>query len=303
MAMTQSSKRRKKTRPSAEPKSLLKAKDHTEHATEVVEAAALELSTVNTSLEKEVKQSSQGSVIRKALDQSQEVENKVEQCADDLVSVNAALEEGIRERKGLHDELSKSNEALAVSRREARKAKSDSLHDPLTGLPNFTLFKDRLELALIQARRHNWRVAVMALDLDKFKQVNDTHGHAVGDLCLKEISDRLESVTRGDDTVCRRSGDEFQFLMIEAGEKPAVAAVAAKLAEITRGTCDLGGVQAAVTASIGIALFPDDGHSSQELLEKADSAMYACKREGSGPVFWNELGPVKPKSVEVPPSK
>jgi diguanylate cyclase (GGDEF)-like protein len=277
------------SRSAPEPTSLLKAKGHTEHASEVVEACAVELSTVNTSLKKEIEEGGATTAIRRALDQSENVEIKVEECADELVSVNAALAEGIRERRGLHHELAKTNDALAESRRQAKKARSDAMHDALTGLPNFTLFKDRLELALIQAHRHHWRAAVMFIDLDRFKEVNDTHGHDIGDLCLKEIADRLESVTRGDDTVCRRSGDEFQFLMIEAGEKPVIAAVAAKLRAIISGACDVATVPVSVTASIGLAVFPDDGRSAQELLEKADTAMYASKRQGTGPVFWSEL--------------
>ena len=283
----------KRTPSSPEPTSLLKARGHTEHAKDMVEACAVELSTVNTSLKKELEESGPAPAIEQALSQSEEVEIKVEECADELISVNAALAEGIRERRGLHDELAKTNDALTESRRQARKARSDALHDALTGLPNFTLFKDRLELALTQARRHDWRAAVMFIDLNEFKDVNDTHGHDVGDACLKEIADRLESVTRGDDTVCRRGGDEFQFLMMEAKDTAVIAAVAAKLAAVVGSPCLLGKAQGTaqvtVSASIGIAVFPEDGHSPQELLEKADAAMYESKRKASGPVFWSQI--------------
>jgi diguanylate cyclase len=247
----------------------------------MVEAAAVELSTVNSSLKKEIEESGSAPAIQQALEQSEQAETKVEEVAEELQSVNVALLEGIRERRGLHEELARTHDALLESRRQARKAKSDALHDALTGLPNFTLFKDRLEVALTHAQRHHWRVAVMFIDLDRFKEVNDTHGHHVGDACLKEVADRLESVTRGDDTVCRRGGDEFQFLMMEAGERPVIAAIGAPFA--------LGAVQVEVSASIGIAVFPDEGHSAQELIEKADAAMYAAKHQGTGPVFWNEI--------------
>ncbi len=274
---------------SPEPTSLLKARGHTQHAKDMVEACAVELSTVNTSLKKELEEGGPAPAIEQALSQSEEVEIKVEECADELISVNAALAEGIRERRGLHDELAQTNDALAASRRQARKARADALHDALTGLPNFTLFKDRLELALTQARRHDWRSAVMFIDLDKFKEVNDTYGHDVGDACLKEIAERLESVTRGDDTICRRAGDEFQFLMLEAKDDAVISAVAEKLAAIISAPCELGKVQVSVSASIGIAVFPEDGHSPQELLEKADAAMYASKRKASGPLFWRQI--------------
>lgn len=284
---------------SPEPTSLLKARGHSEHAKEVVEACAVELSTVNDSLKQELAESGPAPVIQQALEQSEEVETKVEECAEELLSVNTALVEGIHERRDLHDELARTHSALAESRRQVRKARSDALHDALTGLPNFTLFKDRLEVALTQARRHDWRLAVMFIDLDRFKEVNDTHGHHVGDACLKEIADRLELITRGDDTVCRRGGDEFQFLMQEAGEQSVIAAVADKLVASMGASCQLGAVQVAVSGSIGISVFPNDGHSAQELLEKADAAMYAAKGKGNGPVFWSQIDGGPPVSEKA----
>ncbi len=280
----------KRTPAPHEPASLLKARGLSEHAKEVVEDCVEELATVNTTLQKELNAAgAPPAIVEQALHQNAEVEAKVEECAEELESANANLVEGIQERRALHVELSKTHDALIASRRQARDAKFDALHDPLTGLPNFTLFKDRLELALAQARRHEWRLAVMFIDLDQFKNVNDVYGHHVGDACLKEVAQRLESVTRGEDTVCRRSGDEFQFLMLEAKEEPVVRAMARKLAEAVCAVCDLGEVKLSVKSSIGISVFPDDGHSAQELLEKADAAMYAAKHRRTGPMFWNEL--------------
>ena len=270
---------------------LIKARGHTNQAKGMVEAAAEELISVNAALKQEIAQSGPAPAIEQALSQSEEVEHKVEECADELVSVNAALAEGIQEREGLHAELSKTNAALSESRKQARKARSDALHDALTGLPNFNLFKDRLDQALVQARRHDWRLAVMFIDLDKFKEVNDTHGHHVGDACLKLMADRLESITRGDDTVCRRGGDEFQFLMVEAKGASVIAQLANKLAASMGEACELDKLHVSLRASVGIAVFPDDGHSAQELLEKADAAMYAAKHQGSGPIFWSTLKP------------
>lgn len=272
-----------------EPTFLLKARGHTNQAKGMVEAAAEELVSVNSALKQELALGDPAPAIQQALSQSEDVEHKVEECSDELVSVNAALVEGIREREGLHAELSKTNAALIESRKQARRARSDALHDALTGLPNFTLFKDRLDQALTQARRHDWRLAVMFIDLDKFKDVNDTHGHHIGDACLKLMADRLESITRGDDTVCRRGGDEFQFLMVEAKGEPVIAQLANKLATTMGEACELDKLRVTLTASVGIAVFPEDGHSSQELLEKADAAMYAAKHQGTGPVFWSEL--------------
>ncbi len=274
---------------SREPTSLIKARGHTNQAKDMVEACAVDLSTVNTVLKKEVDESGSSPAIKLALEKSEDAEVRIEESTDELVSVNAALAEGIEERKSLTDELAKTYAALMESRRQARKARSDALHDPLTGLPNFTLFKDRLDVALSQARRHEWRVAVMFIDLDRFKHINDTHGHDVGDACLQIIGERLETITRAEDTACRRSGDEFQFLMTEARSLPVIEALALKLARTMQTACEVRALNITIKPSIGISVYPDDGHSAQELLEKADAAMYAAKHKGEGPLFWSQL--------------
>lgn len=255
----------------------------------MVEACAVDLSTVNTVLKKEVDESGSSPAIKLALAKSEDAEIRVEESADELASVTSSLAEGIQERKSLSDELAKTYAALMESRRQARKARSDALHDPLTGLPNFTLFKDRLDVALSQARRHEWRVAVMFIDLDRFKHINDTHGHDVGDACLQIIGERLETITRAEDTACRRSGDEFQFLMTEAGSLPVIEALALKLSKSMQTRCEVRALNLTIKPSIGIAVYPDDGHSAQELLEKADAAMYAAKHKGEGPLFFSQL--------------
>ncbi|HEY3254867.1 MAG TPA: GGDEF domain-containing protein [Polyangiaceae bacterium] len=230
--------------------------------------------------------------LSRALDRSQQVQDhgvrtqrasdaielKVQKTAAELVAVNDALAFQIGERHHLEDELTASNAALLKSRAEA-------LHDAVTGLPNLTLFNDRLRTALIQAKRHAWRLAVMFIDLDGFKAVNDTHGHAAGDNVLQCIAKRIESNVRGSDTVSRRSGDEFLFLMLEARDDANVASLANKIAQNIALPCELDGLQLLVSASIGIAIYPEDGLTADELLEKADSAMYAAKRDRNGPAL------------------
>lgn len=289
------------------PLHLLKARGHTKQAKNMVDDAARELSSVNSDLQQELEASGPAPGIQKALQQSEEVESKVESSSEELTAVNAALAEGIKEREELTAELSKSNDALRESRRQTRRMMSDALHDPLTGLPNFTLFKDHLELAIAQARRHDWRLAVMFINLDEFATVNDSHGPAAGDACLRMIADRLESVTRGEDTVSRRGADEFQFLMVEAKDEPIMASVAKKLARTMGEPCELPNANVTLKASIGIAVFPDDGHSAQELIEKADAAMFAAKHEGGSTVFWKQidasktaLPPVKASAPQAP---
>lgn len=201
--------------------------------------------------------------------------------------MSAAFEDG--EREELEERLSRSNAQLEESRRESARSRQDALHDPLTGLANLTLFSDRLTQALAQAKRREGHLAVMFIDLDKFKVINDTHGHAAGDAVLKLVAQRMSAVTRGDDTVCRRSGDEFLFLMTGARRLENAGGVADKLMQAVARSCEVGGVCLTVRCSIGISVYPHDGQTAQLLLEHADSAMYAAKREARGYLFYDQL--------------
>jgi diguanylate cyclase (GGDEF)-like protein len=129
----------------------------------------------------------------------------------------------------------------------------------------------------------------MFIDLDGFKSVNDEHGHDAGDRVLRTVADRLRSAVRKGDTVSRRSGDEFLFLMAEANDDSSVLALASRLGDKVAEPYDVGSAEVTVTASIGIALYPDDGRSAEELLRKADVAMYAAKREKKGPALFGRI--------------
>jgi diguanylate cyclase (GGDEF)-like protein len=153
-------------------------------------------------------------------------------------------------------------------------------HDTLTGLPNRTLFNDRLGVALAHARRNKQRVAVMLLDLDHFKGVNDTLGHSVGDQLLKAVGDRLVSVLRESDTVCRMGGDEFLLLLPEMAEPELATNVAERVLGVIRQPFILGRHVLRVTTSAGYAIYPDDGEEGDDLVKKADSAMYRAKDKG-----------------------
>ncbi|HXK18780.1 MAG TPA: diguanylate cyclase, partial [Polyangiaceae bacterium] len=196
--------------------SLGRVLDRSEQVVDKVEQAALDLSSVNAALKDELAEGVSLAKVETALSQSEAVEVKVQEAAADLVSVNDALAEEIDARHLLEDQLSTADAQLSESRTALRKAKYSALHDAVTGLPNLTLFNDRLRVALAQALRHGRRLAVMFIDLDKFKVVNDTRGHDVGDRVLQTVAHRLQSVVRSEDTVSRRSGDEFLFLMLEA---------------------------------------------------------------------------------------
>ncbi len=152
--------------------------------------------------------------------------------------------------------------------------------DPLTGLPNRRLFEDRLEIALAQAHRYRHRVALIFVDLDRFKQVNDGFGHAAGDELLKAVAERLGHSVREGDTVARLGGDEFTLLLPGIHYAEDLAAISRKLVESLRKPFRLQGREVHVTASGGISLYPEDGEDGEALLKSADTAMYRAKERG-----------------------
>ncbi len=152
--------------------------------------------------------------------------------------------------------------------------------DPLTDLPNRRMLQDRLELALRRSRRQGSNVALMYLDLDSFKHVNDSMGHPAGDLLLKEMAGRFSGVLRDDDVVCRLGGDEFAMILHDIRQDQDVVPVAQKLIEVVALPVPLDGREVVVTASIGIALFPRDGGDVRTLEKHADIALYHAKEEG-----------------------
>jgi predicted signal transduction protein with EAL and GGDEF domain len=172
------------------PAPLIRALDQSEQVKDKVEQCAAELSSVNAVLKEEIADGVPLHVVESALGMSEEVEVKVLQCAEDLASVNDALAEEIDERNNLEHQLSESAAALSESKVQERKSRHLALHDAVTGLANVTLFKDRLRNGLAQAKRHGWRLAVMFIDLDEFKGINDTHGHDVGDRLLQMVAER-----------------------------------------------------------------------------------------------------------------
>jgi diguanylate cyclase (GGDEF)-like protein/PAS domain S-box-containing protein len=153
-------------------------------------------------------------------------------------------------------------------------------HDALTGLPNRALFGERLERALSRALRMGRRMALLFIDLDRFKLVNDTLGHGTGDKLLKAAAERLRDSVRKSDTVARMGGDEFTVILEEIGDVQHVAQIAQKLVDAVGAPCDIDGAALSVTPSIGISIAPDDGRDPQQLLTQADRAMYRIKQDG-----------------------
>ena len=156
--------------------------------------------------------------------------------------------------------------------------------DALTGTPNRALMLDRLEIAMALAHRHRTRVAVLFIDLDDFKQINDTLGHGVGDSVLQLVAHRLESAVRHSDTVSRHSGDEFLVLLAEMTNESGADVVAAKIqASLAAPSC-VAGHEIQLSASVGISIYPEDGTDAATLIRRADAAMYHSKRRGRGGV-------------------
>lgn len=155
-------------------------------------------------------------------------------------------------------------------------------HDPLTELPNRVLFRDRLEQAIAQAHRHGTRLAVLFIDLNHFKQINDTLGHAIGDQVLRRTAHSLAGCIRDSDTVSRHGGDEFLVLLTEVKLAIDAVAIADKIAATLGAPSRIGHNVLRLTASIGISLYPDDGIEADILIDRADAAMYLAKRHGVG---------------------
>ena len=153
-------------------------------------------------------------------------------------------------------------------------------HDPLTELPNRLLLRDRVEQAQAQAGRMHSRVALMLLDLDRFKTINDSLGHPVGDALLKAVAERLKDCVRDSDTISRQGGDEFILLLNDVRDSDAVSRVADKIHQRMAEPLMVGEHSLTASFSIGIALYPDDGADFDSLLQKADTAMYHAKETG-----------------------
>ncbi|TFW30094.1 GGDEF domain-containing response regulator [Duganella callida] len=162
----------------------------------------------------------------------------------------------------------------------SRKQQELALHDPLTGLPNRRLLEDRIATVLQHATRQQNKAAVMYLDLDGFKAINDTHGHAYGDEILKQVAQRLVGCSRKEDTVARVGGDEFVIVMGDIATINDTQEPANKLIEAVSQPYEVNGLTLKLSTSIGIGIFPDDADEVAQLIAIADGALYEAKRGG-----------------------
>jgi diguanylate cyclase (GGDEF)-like protein len=163
-----------------------------------------------------------------------------------------------------------------------------SQRDALTGTPNRTLMLDRLNKAIANARRRNAHIALLFLDIDKFKYINDTKGHSVGDEVVQAVARRLQSVVRDADTVSRHGGDEFLILLADIGQASDAALIAEKILAAIALPISIQGHELIISVSLGITIFPEDGENAEALIKRADEAMYISKREKDGGVKFYE---------------
>ncbi len=196
----------------------------------------------------------------------------------------AALVLAIRLRRALADQKQLQRYVAKLQGAE-RSLKKHAFFDPLTGLANRLLLVDRFQLAIQHAKRSRQQFAVLMVDLNKFKPINDTYGHAAGDTVLIAVAERLVSVVRSSDTVARLGGDEFVLIIESIAEREQVVALGRKLIDLLAEPVQLdSGDVVSLGGSIGFAWYPSDGDNLKDILEVADQAMYFCKTSGLMPL-------------------
>lgn len=269
------------------------ALNRSEAVKEKVEGVAEVLGSTNNAVKERISAGIVTVPAHQSLHDGQRIESTVKEVARDITEVNAVLAQGIDQLQNTETALAdaqealvRTEEALAHSQLKEEVSRQLSLHDPLTGLPNRELFGDRLAQAIAMAERHAWTLAVMFLDLDRFKTINDERGHAAGDAVLKQTALRLNRCSRDEDTVCRLGGDEFLILLINPQGAGTVERIARGVFEEINAPIELDGTSLHITASIGIACFPEHATTGVQLVTHADAAMYAAKRAGEGVRLW-----------------
>lgn len=196
--------------------------------------------------------------------------------------VEARLEVALQAQKRLRAENARLLRSLEAASRRAATAQRIARHDSLTGLPNRLFLIERLQGAIATAGLRRRRLALLFIDLDGFKAVNDTFGHAVADRLLAAVGSRIAACVRTDDIACRYGGDEFVALLTDLGDTAFALGVSRKIREHIAETYMIDGHEIRITASIGLAVYPDEGDRWGALLSHADAAMYRDKAARAG---------------------
>jgi diguanylate cyclase (GGDEF)-like protein len=264
--------------------SLRRVLNQNEKIIETVKQAASELTSVNEVLKQGNKINIPFQTTQEAITQNVDVEHKVAKAADDLKQVNAELTKEVAKRVSFESELADTKIDLAEARDDLSKSqvkeeetRQITLHDTLTGLPNRVLFEQRLEHGLIQAKRRDWKLAVLFIDIDKFKSINDSYGHDLGDKVLLMLANRIQSSVREEDTVCRWGGDEFMCMLLDVKQEANTTRLAEKMVNRITEAFEINGTILSIKPSIGIAIYPADGETADILFKNADTAMYKAK--------------------------
>lgn len=224
-----------------------------------------------------------------------ELKSGVLACVAALTRLNTSLAQERARQQQLESDLFDARTALAQarveivgSRSDERRARRQALHDKLTTLPNRSFFDEWLEHLLVREAPLTQPLAVLYIDLDGFKAINDAYGHAVGDELLRIVASRLARAVRAEDVISRLGGDEFACLLTNLPDREQLVVLACKLFDAVAAPVKLGLHELAVRPSIGIAMCPTDGASAEALLCHADAAMYHAKRERCGHAFYDQ---------------
>ena len=276
--------------------SLGRVLNQSEEIKERVEEAAGDLASVHLALKQEGTVAPPAQTVDAALAEIEAVEEKVVKVAEDLHDVNGELAREVAERTVLESDLADTKADLAEARNDLaqslaneEESRQTSLQDPVTGLWNRALFDERLAHGLIQAKRHGWGLAIVFIDIDKFKNINDDHGHDLGDKVLLMVANRLKASVRGEDTVSRWGGDEFACILLGVKQESDVARIAENLVTRIAEDCDFDGTVLSIGASLGVAVYPQDGETADILFRNADSAMYKAKETGKAVVLFHQI--------------
>ncbi|MEN3362972.1 MAG: hypothetical protein V7606_246 [Burkholderiales bacterium] len=266
-----------------------------------VEECAEQISAITAALKVDVTPVLATTDLELALAQSELVRQKIEKCAEELHTLNTALSQEMRERRrseralagmqvrliGAQIDVLEARSELTRVKDERERARYFAFHDSLTGLANRNLFSDRLEHALTHSKRYGTLLAVMCVNVDKFKAINEAHSHYVGDKVLQTMAQRLHDAVRSADTVCRTEGDQFLLLLEDVAAVDAAEFIARKVIRAIAQPFDVESLRLIVTACIGVALYPRDGKTAETLINNADSAVSVAKRGSARFAFYS----------------